>query len=154
MRRLLSLKRLGADERGLSVVELGLVAPVLALFIAGMIDLSQGLAQRFAMHQAINRSFELMVAVPPQGDPDEADVDYGYLITEAAAVAGVAEDAVTLERWLQCGETRMDEYTAVCPEEPGNEPARYLSMEIEKPFTGNFYTGTVNIVASSAIRIQ
>ena len=86
-----------------------------------------------------------------------AGVLCGMLLAGAAAaatVAGVAEDAVTLERWLQCGETRMDEYTAVCPEEPGNEPARYLSMEIETPFTGNFYTGTVNIVASSAIRIQ
>ena len=154
MRFLPFLKRLGADRSGLSVVELGLVAPVLALFIAGMIDLSQGLAERHALHQAINRSFELMVAVPPNGDPDEADVDYGYLITEAAAVAGVAEDAVTLERWLQCGETRMDDYTADCPDEPGNEPARYLSMEIEKPFNGNFYTGTITIVASSSIRIQ
>jgi hypothetical protein len=148
------LRRLGSDRRGLSVVELGLVAPVLALFIAGIIDLSQGLAERHALHQAINRSFELMVAVPPDGDPDESDVDYGYLITEAATVAGVAEDAVTIDRWLQCGETRMEDYAADCPDEEGNEPARYLSMEITKPFNGNFYTGTIDIVASSAIRIQ
>ena len=154
MRRLPFLARLGSDRRGVSVVELGLVAPVLALFIAGMIDLSQGLAQRFALHQAINRSFEMMVAVPPEGDPDESDVDYSYLITEAATVAGVEEDAVTLDRWLQCGETRQEDYTATCPDEPGSEPARYLSLEIEKPFEGNFYTGTLTIVASSAIRIQ
>ena len=154
MRRLLALKRLGADERGLSVVELGLVAPVLALFIAGMIDLSQGLAQRFALHQAINRSFEMMVAMPPPGDPDEADVDYSYLVTEAATVAGVEEEAVTLDRWLQCGETRQEEYTAVCPDEAGSEPSRYLSLRIEKEFEGNFYTGTITIVADGAIRIQ
>ena len=62
-----AIRKLRGDERGVSVVELGLVAPVLALMIAGIIDLSQGLAQRFAMQQAVNRSLELVLAVPPPG---------------------------------------------------------------------------------------
>ena len=147
-----AIRKLGGDERGVSVVELGLVAPVLALMIAGIIDLSQGLAQRFAMQQAVNRSLELVLAVPPPGDPDEADVDYSYVADEVAAVAEVSADQVTLDRWLQCNETRMEEYTASCAE--GEDTARYLSLSVEKPFHGNFLVGDMDIVARGAIRIQ
>ena len=147
-----AIRKLGSDERGVSVVELGLVAPVLALMIAGIIDLSQGLAQRFAMQQAVNRSLELVLAAPPPGDPDEADLDYSYVAAEAAAVAEVSADQVTLDRWLQCDEERMEEYTASCDE--GEDTARYLGLAVEKTFHGNFLVGDMDIVARGAIRIQ
>lgn len=152
MRGFLKIRKLCGDERGVSVVELGLVAPVLALFIAGIIDLSQGLAQRFALQQAVNRSLELVLAVPPEGDPDDADVDYGYVADEAAAAAEVGAEQVTLDRWLQCDEARMDDYTAACAD--GEDTARYLSVRIQKPFHGSFYVGGMTIVASGVIRIQ
>src|SRR5688500_15041483 len=147
MRRPLILKRLRGDERGVSVIELGLIAPVVALFIAGIIDLSMGLAQRFQMQQAVNRSLELLITHPPEADADEADADYDYIAAEAAAVAGVEEDQVTIGRWLQCDEERMPNYTDECdvdtdgdevidPEED-RDSARYLSLRIDKPFSGS-----------------
>src|SRR5688500_450649 len=117
MRRPLILKRLRGDERGVSVIELGLVAPVVALFIAGIIDLSQGLAQRFQMQQAVNRTLELVLSHPPEADADENEVDYSFIAAEAAAVAGVEEDQVTITTWLQCNDERMDDYTANCDED-------------------------------------
>ena len=152
MRRLGKLKRLGGDERGVSVVELGLIAPVVALFIAGIIDLSQGLAQRFAMQQAVNRSLELLLAQPPEGDADEDDVDFTYIAEEAAEVAGVDVEAVTLDRWLQCDEERMPNYTDDCEE--GEDSARYLSLRIDKPFTGSFFVGEIDLFATGVMRIQ
>ena len=84
MLRLGKLRGLGGDERGVSVIELGLVAPVVALFIAGIIDLSQGLAQRFAMQQAVNRSLELLLVEPLEEDVGEDQVDYDHIVAQAA----------------------------------------------------------------------
>ena len=146
------LRGIGGDERGVSVVELGLVAPVVALFIAGIIDLSQGLAQRFAMQQAVNRSLELLLVQPLEADADEDDVDYDYIVEEAASAADVAEDQVSVERWLQCDDVRMDDYADTCPD--GEDTARYFSLRIDKPFTGNFFVGEVDLFATGVMRIQ
>lgn len=152
MRALRIIRRLGRDERGLSVVELGLVAPVLALFIAGIIDLSQGLAQRFTMQQAINHALELALAQPPETDLDDDEVDFSYIVAEAAAGAGVDEEDVALDRWLQCDDQRMPNFTDSCAS--GEDSARYVSLEIEKPFTGNFFVGEITITANGAMRFQ
>ncbi|MDQ4086689.1 MAG: pilus assembly protein [Pseudomonadota bacterium] len=146
------LKRLRADERGVSVVELGLIAPVLALFIAGMIDLSQGLAQRFAMQQAVNRSLELLMANPPEAAADEDDVDYTFVTEEAAAAADVPTTAVTLVRWLQCDGVEAASYDETC--DPGQDTARYISLSVEKEFNGAFFIDSMTMTATGVVRIQ
>ncbi len=152
MRRLLRLRTLGGDERGVSVIELGLIAPVVALFIAGIIDLSMGLAQRFAMQQAVNRSLELLLIEPLQEAVGEDEVDYDHIVEQAATAAGVTEDDVTVDLWLQCNATRMDEYNDSCA--AGEDSARYFSLRIDKPFTGNFFVGEVDLFATGVMRIQ
>ena len=146
------VRRIAGDERGLSVVELGLVAPVLALFLAGIIDLSFGLAQRFVMQQAVNETLELLLAHPLEGDADDDDVDLTYLIDHVTEAADIDEDAVTIERWLQCDAVRMDDYAATCP--GGQDSARYLSLTIEKDFHGEFFVGDMMMTASGVMRIQ
>ena len=146
------LRRVARDERGLSIVELGLVAPVLTLFIAGIIDLSMGLAQRFAMQQAVNQSLELVMARPPELDVNDDELDFSYIKAAAASAAGVSEDNVDLDWWLQCEEERMPEFDDVC--DTGQDSARYLSVEVEKPFTGNFFVGNTTIVVDGTVRIQ
>jgi len=146
------LRTLGGDERGVSVIELGLIAPVLALFIAGIIDLSQGLAQRFAMQQAVNGSLELLLARPLEADLGEDEVDYDYIVDHAAAAADVTEDDVTVDLWLQCDDLRMDDYSDTCPS--GEDSARYFSLRIDKPFTGSFFVGEVDLFATGVMRIQ
>ncbi|HWT12408.1 MAG TPA: TadE/TadG family type IV pilus assembly protein [Allosphingosinicella sp.] len=152
MLRLGRLRTLGGEERGVSTIELGLIAPVLALFVAGIVDLSQGLAQRFTMQQAVNRSLELLVVRPPEGGADDDDVNYDYLKTEAAAAAGVPVEQVSVERWLQCNEERMDDYNDSC--DTGEDSARYLELRIQKAFRGSFFVGQITITAEGAMRIQ
>ena len=146
------LRRMARDERGLSVVELGLVAPVLTLFVAGIIDLSMGLAQRFAMQQAVNQSLELVMARPPEIDLNEDEPDFAYVKAAAASAAGVTEEQVDLDWWLQCDEERMPEFDDLC--DTGQDSARYLSVEVEKPFSGNFFVGDTTIVVDGTVRIQ
>lgn len=148
------LRRLHTDERGLSVVELGLVAPVLALFIGGMIDLSQGLAQRFAMQQAVNGALHLLLAHPVTIDPNApADADpYDYVIAHVTEAAGVGEDAVGIDEWLQCDDERMDEDVLTCAE--GQDRARYVAISVEKPFDGQFFVEDMTMTATSVMRVQ
>ena len=76
MRRL--LPSLARDERGTSLIEFGFLAPFLALLAMGIIDLSRGLAERFAIQQAVNRSLELVQARPAVAGATATDLDYGF----------------------------------------------------------------------------
>ncbi|HEX8640395.1 MAG TPA: hypothetical protein VF704_04485 [Allosphingosinicella sp.] len=156
LRALALLKKLRGDERGLSVIELGLIAPVLALFISGIIDLSSGLAQRFAMQKAVNETLELLLAYPLENDTSVEDADvrtaYAYLINHVAEGAGIAPDEVEIERWLQCDDAVQDDYASIC--EPGEDQARYISLEIEKDFNGQFFVGEMTMTAFGVMRIE
>lgn len=152
--RLSFFRRLGRDERGLSVVELGLVAPVLALFIGGIIDLSGGLAQRFAMQKAVNSTLELLQAHPLENDTSETNVRtaYAYLIEHLAEEADVPTNDVQINRWLQCDDVVITNYTSMC--DPGEDQARYIALSVEKDFNGQFFVGDMTMTADGVMRIQ
>lgn len=153
MRRLLSLPRaLARDERGTSLIEFGFLAPFLALLAMGVIDLSRGLAERFALQQAVNRSLELVQA-RTRTTSDGSAVDYSFVKAEAARAAGVPASQVELTKWLECdGEEGNYVFTDTCPD--GTASARYLRVRITKDFQGDFYFETIAMSASGALRIQ
>ena len=144
---------LARDERGVSMIEFGIIAPFLALMVGGMVDLSMGLSQRFSMQQALNRSIEMVQANRPHADADETDIDYGFLVKEVATAAGVAENKVTMTRWLECNGAKQASYDATCAQ--GTDSARYIELKVVKDFTGRmFVKTTVPITAAAAVRIQ
>lgn len=49
---------LRSDERGAAVIELALVAPVLALLTIGIVDMSNAFSKKLALEQAAQRSIE------------------------------------------------------------------------------------------------
>jgi Flp pilus assembly protein TadG len=152
MRAFRSFCALRRDERGVSVIEMGFLAPLLALFAIGIIDLGRGLSERFSLQQAVNRSLELVQARPGRGGAEATDVDYSYVRTEAATAAGVPESQVTLTRWRECNGETASTYTGTCG--VGEDQARYLRVRIEKNFVGEFYFNTIPMAASGALRIQ
>ncbi len=54
-RRLLSLR---SDTRGAAIIELALVAPMIALMTVGVVDLSNGFGRKLRLEQAAQRSIE------------------------------------------------------------------------------------------------
>lgn len=144
--------RLRRDRRGASVTELAFAAPLLALFVTGIIDLGQGLSERFTLQQAVNRSLELLQAGPLEGDPEDADVDFSHLVAEAAAAANVPRENVTLRRWRECANVRQTEYEGNCG--AGEDTARYLELRIDKPYGGRFFLKNYPMSARGAVRIQ
>ena len=92
LRRLLpGLRR---DESGVSVIELGLIAPVIAFMIIGMTDMARGFAAKLKLEQAAHRALEKVAVGTGQSD-------YSYVRTEAATAAGVPEANVAVTTWLE-----------------------------------------------------
>jgi Flp pilus assembly protein TadG len=148
----LRLPSLARDERGTSLIEFGFLAPLLAMLAMGIIDLSRGLADRFQLQQAVNRSLELVQARPAVASATATDVDYSFVKTEAASAAGVPESQVTLTRWLECNGVEQASVTGSCPDTA--DTARYLRVHITKNFQGDFYFATIRMTASGALRTQ
>lgn len=143
---------LGRDERGTSLIEFGFLAPFLALLAMGMIDLSSGLAERFAIQQAVNRGLELVQSRPAIAAADKDDVDYSYVKTEVAQAAGVPAAQVTLTRWLECNGQGTGDVNGTCP--TGQDTARYLRVRVTKNFNGEFYYASIPMAASGTLRTQ
>ena len=146
------------DSRGVSMLEFGLIFPILALMILGTIDLSRGLAARFRIEQAAQRSIELAtLGGRPFGD-------YSHLPTEASAAAGVPVGNVTLDQWLECNNVRQGSFGGSCA--AGEQAARYVTITIFTdytpmfewlPFVGRLATaanGKIRITADSGVRVQ
>lgn len=145
------------DCRGTSVLELALVAPVLCLMLAGIIDLSMGFSSRLTLEQAAYRALE---RVTVGGSRD----DYSYLRTEAATAAQVPEDQVTVTNWLECNQARQADYDATC--QPGQMTSRYVQITIRSTYRPSFgwgplgerfgqaADGTIPIVAVAAVRVR
>jgi Flp pilus assembly protein TadG len=142
---------LARDERGTSLIEFGFLAPFLAVLAMGIIDLSRGLAERFALQQAVNRSLELVQSRPATAGANATDLDYEFARTEAQAAAGTGA-TVTMTRWLECNGVDKGAASGSCT---GNEDtARYLRIRITKNFQGDFYFSTIRMSATGAVRTQ
>ena len=153
IRAFAGIRRLRADEDGISIVELAIGAPVLAIMIIGIGDLGRGFSQRYFLQQAANRTLELA----HQGT---SGANYNHLILEAATAANVPETNVTLTQWLECSGT-MKAFDSFC--DPGQTVARFVRINIRDSFKPLFGTagypdvqsdGTVRIEAMATLRVQ
>ncbi len=155
-RRLPLFRRLGRHERGTSIVELALLLPFLIMLMVGIIDLSNGIAARFGLQKAVQRTLELAAANSVATDKNASEVDYGYLVTEAAKAAEVPEENVTLTKWLECDGAKQSDFEGTCASD--EYFARYVEIEVEKIFSPSLSIGPigdeVTLSAQAAVRVQ
>jgi Flp pilus assembly protein TadG len=145
-------RRLRSDRRGVSLIEFAAIAPFVGLLIVGVADLGRGYADRFALQQATNRTLELA----QQGTRLN---DYSFLEAQAETAAGPGADA-TLTQWLECDGGAAQAFTNSCA--AGQQMARYVTLEISKPFvpvfTGAGYPketdGSIRLKARASLRVQ
>jgi Flp pilus assembly protein TadG len=150
------IKALAADSRGTSLVEFAAAAPVFALLVVGIGDISRGFSERLALQQAANRTIELAHL----DTQDPTTDNYNYLVPEAATAAGVPQSQVSLVSWLECDGTRKA-FDATCDED--EQIARYITLTINSHFRPAFSSiaypgalpdGRVPIVAQASLRVQ
>ena len=146
-----------SDDRGNSLVELALIAPLFAALLVGAVDLSRAYSAKLNLEQAAQRTIELIQRSQystAQKDDFEDDA-------EAAAGAG---STATVTAWLDCGHsgTALNYDTGTCAN--ADDPyARYVQVTIQNSFTPMFgrkyfpganANGTVTITATAGIRTQ
>jgi Flp pilus assembly pilin Flp len=119
-------QRIFPDEKGASVIELGAIVPLLSLLIVGVVDLSMGFSHRLGLEAAAERTLENGIS------KGLVNSSFSYLQAEAATAAGVSQNNVTIDAWLECDGTRQTNYSDVCAS--GQQIARYLSVRIADTF--------------------
>ncbi len=152
------------DERGASIVEFGLLFPILAIMVLGTIDVTRGIATRFALEQAAQRTIEIASL------GNRTQLDYSFLRAEAAAAAGVPLTNVTLDQWLECRtaagvSTRQTSFAGNCPAD--QQSARYVEIRMYRdympsfaygPFASGFAgaqpNGSIRLWADAGVRVQ
>ena len=139
-------------ERGNSLVELGFIAPILATFVIGTIDLSTAYSAELALEQAAQRTIERVQVKSYETTQKTA------LENEAKAAAGGGASA-TVTAWLECNGNgiRLDFDTGTCNE--GDPYARYVELDMQQSFTpmfGEFFPGggTITLDATAGVRVQ
>lgn len=153
MSRAVSLLR---NERGSSVIEMALAAPVLALLLIGMVDMSRGYSTKLQLEQVAQRTIERVQ------NSDYSESQKTTLQSEAATAAGVATTAVAVTSWLECNNSGTKlAFTASCTD-PNDHYARYVEIDIQKTYTPMFSTrfaganadGTYTLHGVAGVRVQ
>ena len=151
---MMCFKRLAKDEGGASIIELALVAPILATLLIGMVDLSRAYSHKLQLEQAAQRAIEKVQQY------QSTTSTYGTLQTEAAAAAGVPVANVAIDYWLECDGTRAANYNSACAS--GQTYGRWVQVDITGTFTpmfkvrwmGSNADGTFTIHGIAGMRTQ
>jgi Flp pilus assembly protein TadG len=150
------LRRLLADARGTSFVEMGMLAPFFAMLALGTVDASRAVIDKMMLQQAASRSIEMVSA----GGLDSSA--FSNLQSDAAAAAGVSSSQVTVDAWLECDRVRQTSFDGDCTST--QEIGRYASVAINKPYSPWFASSlagmgynisqTITLQGKASVRLQ
>lgn len=128
MKRL--FKKLARDNRGVAVIELAFVAPVLAVMVVGVIDMSNSFSRKLKLEQAAQRSLEMVMHTTGDTTAESA------IESEVMDEAGVGADQVLVERLLECDGVAVADVSLNC--DVGEIEARYFRVTIEDTYEPMF----------------
>lgn len=117
------------DSAGSATIELGLLAPILAAMLIGLVDLSMAYSDKLRAEQVAQRTIERI-----QGTTFSTALEATYE-AEAAAAAGAGATA-DLTYWLECNATKQTGATAWangCAN--GQLLARYVEIDVQRTYT-------------------
>ena len=147
--------RIARDDRGASIIELALVAPILASLLIGMVDMSRAYSYKLKLEQSAQRAIEKVQQYQAESST------YSTLQSEAATAAGVPSSNVTIDYWLECDGTRQSDYNTSCT---GTQTyGRWVTVSVQGTFTPMFRSkyypransdGTFTITGKAGMRTQ
>lgn len=134
---MLKLALLGRNEAGSMVIEMGLLAPILASVLILMSDLSIAFSERLKLEQAAQTAIEKVM----QGQARTTTESAAALKSEAATLANVPPEQVSVTFYLECvnPDTNAATPTAwngVCISPQVSR--RYMEVVIDKNYTPFF----------------
>lgn len=150
------------DERGTSLIEMALIAPVLSCLLIGLVDLSRGYAAKLKLEQAAESTIETVQQQGYTHNTTSTPTSLQVLETEAVARAGTGSSAIaTAYRECRSGATKtVVDFDTDCT--AGYTAARYVAIQITQTYSPMFSTrfggsnadGSFTLVAKAAIRVQ
>jgi Flp pilus assembly protein TadG len=149
------VRELLGDREGVALVEMAVAAPMLALLITGITDVSMYAAKLLKAQQAVNRGLEMSM----MGGPGISTTD---IQTQAAAQAEVPIGNVTVTQTLECSGVGTI-WSASCVS--GQETARYTKIQLTTEYRPSLVLGSlawmktdgngnIPISATGVIRVQ
>jgi len=154
------LRLLARDERGASLIEMGMAMPVLAFVFMGVVDVSRGYAAKLQLEQSAQRALE-KVQQAGYNHSTTTPNDLTALEDDAELAAGAGSSA-TATAYLECrsGATvTTTAYNGTCAS--GATKARYVSVSITKNYATTFGSvvgsntnGSFTLTGEAAIRTQ
>lgn len=129
-------KSLLRDEGGASIIELGLLLPVMATIVIGVADVSRAYSQKLILEQAAYRAIEKVQQY--QSTESTYDTLKNDVVTASnnAGFTDVTTSNVTVDYWLECSGVRQSSYDTSCSTIPAT--ARWISVDVTHKFVPMF----------------
>lgn len=149
---LAKFRQLARENKGAAVVELALVAPMIATMVIGVVDLSNAFGRKLKCEQAAQRAIEKIM------NTSANDTVEATLQKEAADQAGVALSNVTVAYRLECNGTK----TTATSCNAGETSNQWILVTVKDTYTPLFpikfkavnSDGTYHVQAEAGMRIQ
>jgi Flp pilus assembly protein TadG len=158
---MMSITRLARDDRGASIIELALVAPILASLLIGMVDLSRAYSHKLLLEQSAQRAIEKVQQYQASTSTPDVLKAEAVAAAQAAGFASTTNADVTVDIWLECDGVRAATYNSVCPD--GQVYGRWVSVDVQGTFSPMFRSrrwpgananGTFTLHGKSGMRTQ
>lgn len=152
-----SFRALRDDVRGAAIIELAIIAPVLALMTVGVVDMANGFATKLKLEQAAQRSIEKVMQTTGNNTAEDT------IKAEAATQADVPVENVTVSYRLECDGTLQADPEGECT--ATQKESKWVQVTVTdkyKPlfamkmfkFSGIEADGTYHIAAKAGMRTQ
>lgn len=156
--------KLSRDRRGAAVVELALVAPILATMVIGVSDISIAYGKKLALEQAAQRAIEKVAQTTGENTPEdtikqEALCQYNGTANDGTCLtAPITAANVAVTYSLKCDGVETP-YTSDCI---GTQvETRYISTTVSDQYTpmfdlkfGTHADGTYHLSGTAGVRVQ
>ena len=135
-------RKLHRDERGASLVEMGLLLPVMSTIVIGVADVSRAYSQKLLLEQAAYRSIEKVQQYQSSKSTYNTLQDEVVSAANDAGFSDVTTSSVTIDYWLECNGTRQGDgtpgngYDTSCT--GGQTYGRWVSVDVTHNFMPMF----------------
>jgi Flp pilus assembly protein TadG len=155
--------KLARDDSAAVLIELALAAPMLALMVMGISDISSAFSKRLELEQAAQRAIEKVMQTTGEDTPEgtikrEAVCQYnGTKADGSCKTAPITVDSVTVEYMLTCNNV-VTAYNTDCVS--GQTEYRYIEATVRDTYTpmfpihfGTGADGKYSLSATAGVRV-
>lgn len=125
------LQRLRRDQRGASLIEMGLLLPVLSGVVLGVTDVARAYSQKLLLEQSAYRAIEKVQQYRATASTYDTLKNEVVSAANAAGFSDVTTSSVTIDYWLECNGSRQSNYNTTCS---SGTYGRWVTVDVTHKF--------------------